>query len=205
MRQVVREEVVVDRSPSVAWKHLAKLEEWPSWAVHIRRMDPNPPGDLTDSTQVVLHMRAGPRTKMIVTEYDPPQRWVWEGRSFGVTTRFEHKLEEIGGGRTRIWFLDEWAAGRPRRMDLRENDASLPGAGIAEAQRRDRSRQLAKRARLIIQSRCLPLAASRGRPIEACPLLCRSIRGRSRDGRCTTRGPSSRALGPRAESACRAP
>ena len=110
MRQVVREEVVVDRSPSVAWKHLAKLEEWPSWAVHIRRMDPNPPGDLTDSTQVVLHMRAGPRTKMIVTEYDPPQRWVWEGRSFGVTTRFEHKLEEIGGGRTRIWFL-AWMSG----------------------------------------------------------------------------------------------
>ncbi|MGH2722236.1 MAG: hypothetical protein ACRDJO_11660 [Actinomycetota bacterium] len=68
-------------------------------------MDPTPPGELTASTEVVLHMRAGPGTKMVVTQYDPPQCWVWEGRSFGVTTRFEHTFEDIGEGRTRIWFL----------------------------------------------------------------------------------------------------
>ncbi len=110
MRQVVREQVVVARPVSAAWKHLANLEEWPSWAGHIRQMDPTPPGELTASTQVMLHMRAGPRTLMIVTEYEPPRRWVWEGRSFGITTLFEHKLEEIGAGQTRIWFL-AWVSG----------------------------------------------------------------------------------------------
>jgi hypothetical protein len=110
MREVVREEVVVDRPPADVWKHLSMLEEWPSWAGHIRRMDPTPPGELTASTKVVLHMRAGPRTTMTVTEYNPPRRWVWEGRSFGVTTRFEHKLEELGEGRTRVWFL-AWVSG----------------------------------------------------------------------------------------------
>jgi hypothetical protein len=110
VREVVREQVVVDRPAAEARKHLAKLQEWPSWAAHIRRMDPTPPGELTASTQVLLHMRAGPSTNLIVTEYDPPRRWVWEGRSFGVTTRFEHALEEIGEARTRIWFL-AWMSG----------------------------------------------------------------------------------------------
>lgn len=110
MREVVREQVVVDRPAHAVWTHLAKLKEWPSWAKHIRQMDPTPPRELTASTHVMLHMRAGPRTLMIVTEYEPPRRWVWEGRSFGMTTRFEHKLEEIGEGRTRIWFL-AWVSG----------------------------------------------------------------------------------------------
>ncbi|MFN2556637.1 MAG: SRPBCC family protein [Nitriliruptorales bacterium] len=110
MRETVREQVVVDRPRSAAWAHLARLEAWPSWAAHIRRMEPSPPGELTASTEVLLHMRAGPRTKMVVTEYDPPTRWVWEGTSYGVTTRFEHRFEELGDGQTRIWFLG-WSAG----------------------------------------------------------------------------------------------
>lgn len=105
MVEVVREQVLVDRPASIAWSHLAHLEEWPSWAEHITRMEPTPPGDLRDSTHVLLHMRAGPRNEMKVTEYDPPNRWVWEGRSFGVTTRFEHRFEGVGDNATRIWFL----------------------------------------------------------------------------------------------------
>ncbi len=138
MREVVREQIVVDRPPPVVWSHLAKLEEWPSWAAHIRRMRPTPPGELTAATQVLLHMRAGPRTKMIVTEYDPPRRWVWGGRSLGVTTRFEHKLEEIGHERTRIWFLacvsgplagpGGWMFGRMMRRYLARALPKLKGA-----------------------------------------------------------------------------
>ncbi|HWL66435.1 MAG TPA: SRPBCC family protein, partial [Actinomycetota bacterium] len=95
MSEVLREEVTVDRSQSVAWAHLAHLEQWPTWATHIKRMEPHPPGELTASTQVVVRMRAGPRNKMTVTEYDPPHRWVWEGKAFGITTRFEHEFEAL--------------------------------------------------------------------------------------------------------------
>ncbi len=105
MREVVREQVVVERSAAEAWKHLAQLEQWPSWAGHIKRMDPTPPGELTAETKVKLQMRAGPRNTMVVTDYEPPRSLVWEGRSMGMTTRFEHKFEELDGGRTRIWFL----------------------------------------------------------------------------------------------------
>ena len=110
MREVVREEIVVNGPPREVWSHLAQLKEWPSWAGHIRRMDPTPPGELTADTRVVLHMSAGPRATMKVTEYDPPHRWVWEGRSMGVTTRFEHKFEEVDDARTRIWF-QAWTSG----------------------------------------------------------------------------------------------
>lgn len=105
MREVVREQVTVDVPPSAAWDHLSRLEEWPSWAGHIRRMEPDPVGELTGSTEVMLSMRAGPRTRMVVTDYDPPRSWVWEGTSYGVTTRFEHRFEELDAGETRIWFL----------------------------------------------------------------------------------------------------
>lgn len=110
MREVLREEVTVDRPDTVAWDHLAALEKWPTWAGHIRRMDPSPPGNLTDSTSVVLHMSNGVRTTMTVTEYEPPRRWVWEGRSFGTLIRFEHRFEPLEDGRTRIWFL-AWMGG----------------------------------------------------------------------------------------------
>ena len=105
VREVVREQVVVDRPATEAWDHLSQLERWPSWAGHIKSMKPTPPGTLTAETKVDLQMRAGPRNTMVVTEYDPPRGWVWEGRSMGVTTRFEHRFEELEAGQTRIWFL----------------------------------------------------------------------------------------------------
>ena len=111
MREVVREQVTVGVPPSAAWHHLSRLEEWPSWARHIRRIVPDPPGKLTGSTKVMLAMRTGPRTRMVVTDYDPPRSWVWEGTSYGVTTRFEHLFEELDAGQTRIWFL-AWMSGR---------------------------------------------------------------------------------------------
>lgn len=110
MKQVVREQIEVDRPPTVIWDHLAKLEQWPSWAGHIKKMDPTPPGELTSETEVVLHMKMGARTRMRVTEYDPPRRWMWEGKGFGTTIRFEHALEPVGEGRTRVWFL-AWMGG----------------------------------------------------------------------------------------------
>jgi carbon monoxide dehydrogenase subunit G len=110
MREVLREEVTVDRSEQTAWDHLSALERWPSWAGHIKSMDPTPPGELTASTSVKLHMSNGMKTAMTVTEYDPPHRWVWEGRSMGTVTRFEHRFEPLGEGRTRIWFL-AWVSG----------------------------------------------------------------------------------------------
>lgn len=110
MKEVLREEVTVDRPNAVAWDHLAQLERWPTWGRHIRRMTPSPPGVLTESTTVILRMRNGARTTMVVTEFDPPRRWVWEGRSFMTLTRFEHKFEPVGDDGTRIWFL-AWMSG----------------------------------------------------------------------------------------------
>jgi len=115
MREVVREQVIVDRPDEVAWNHLAALERWPTWAGHIRRMDPTPPGALTASTSVILFMRRGPRTTMTVTEYEPPRRWVWEGRSLRTVTRFEHRFERLGDASTRIWFL-AWMGGPFARL-----------------------------------------------------------------------------------------
>ena len=110
MREVLREAVTVDRSAAVAWNHLAQLERWPTWGRHIRRMTPSPSGALTESTSVILQMRNGAKTTMVVTEFEPPRRWVWEGRSFETLTRFEHQFEPVDGGGTRIWFL-AWMSG----------------------------------------------------------------------------------------------
>lgn len=66
-------------------------------------------------TEVVVHMRAGPATRIYVTEYEPPRRWVWEGTSYVVTTRFEHRLDEVDPQKTQIWFL-AWVEGPMARV-----------------------------------------------------------------------------------------
>lgn len=105
MREVLSEQVTVHRSPLAAWDHLARLEAWPTWAGYIRWMDPDRPGAVTASTEVVLLMHAGPMARMVVTGHDPPRSWAWEGDSPGVTTMFEHRFDEIDEDRTRISFL----------------------------------------------------------------------------------------------------
>src|SRR5262245_44658550 len=44
MVTLIQRAFVVDVPLLRAWEHLARVEQWPSWAAHIKRIDLRPPG-----------------------------------------------------------------------------------------------------------------------------------------------------------------
>ena len=48
--ELVVREFTVDVALQDAWDHLARVENWTSWAKHIKRVSLEPPGALTDAS-----------------------------------------------------------------------------------------------------------------------------------------------------------
>ena len=42
-----------------AWDHLARVEQWPSWAAHIEKVELQPPGELGPQSTGVIHLANG--------------------------------------------------------------------------------------------------------------------------------------------------
>jgi hypothetical protein len=65
MKERLRRSVFVDAPLDVAWNYLSKPEEWPqSWAGHLKRVECNPPGAVTEKTHGVLHMKEGFKSRL---------------------------------------------------------------------------------------------------------------------------------------------
>jgi len=54
MVTLIERQFTVAAPLSRAWEHLACVEQWPSWATHIKRLELNPPGDLGPQSTGVL-------------------------------------------------------------------------------------------------------------------------------------------------------
>lgn len=88
-----------------AWDHLARVEEWPSWARHIRAVTLNPPGDLTAETVGTIRLGGGLRSTFRMRRLDPPHGWLWVGGFLWLTVRYDHIFEELEERGTRIRFI----------------------------------------------------------------------------------------------------
>jgi hypothetical protein len=93
-----------------AWAHLELLENWPTWAAHIRSVEQEPKGPLTPDTVGVIRLTNGIRSRFRMTHFDPPRSWTWEGRFLWLRIRYAHVFEALGPARTRIRF-DVFAGG----------------------------------------------------------------------------------------------
>jgi len=54
-----------------AWRHLAQVERWPSWATHICRVEVQPPGELGPESTARLYLKNGVKCSFAMTEYHP--------------------------------------------------------------------------------------------------------------------------------------
>jgi carbon monoxide dehydrogenase subunit G len=109
MKERLRRSVVVDAPLDVAWNYLSKPEEWPqSWAGHLKRVECNPPGAVTEKTQGVLQMKEGFKSRLTMVEFHRGQNWKWIGRGrIGPRLAFDHQFEAVGEHRTKIDFVVE--------------------------------------------------------------------------------------------------
>lgn len=95
MIDVARRQFVVHVPLREAWDHLARVEDWPSWAPHIKSVSLSPPGPLTAESEGVFKLAGGARATFRMEVFEPPRRWQWVGKFLTVTAHYDHHFEPI--------------------------------------------------------------------------------------------------------------
>ena len=88
-----------------AWAHLEKIEEWPSWASHIRSIKLHPPGSLRPNSEGVITLTNGVRSTFRMAELNAPTNWKWTGPFLWITVHYDHQFTGIGTDESEIGFI----------------------------------------------------------------------------------------------------
>lgn len=105
MIPLLRRDFTVDLPLERAWRQLAQVERWPSWARHIKRARLEPPGQLTAQSVGLFHLNLGMKTAFHMTQFDPPRHWTWEGRFLWLTIRYDHVFTELATTQTKLTWI----------------------------------------------------------------------------------------------------
>jgi hypothetical protein len=105
MVSLIEREFTVELPSQRAWDYLARVEQWPSWARHIKRIELQPPGELGPQSKGVLRLTNGMKPAFRVTEFNPPRNWTWVGRFLWLTVIYDHQFEELDAGHTKLTFI----------------------------------------------------------------------------------------------------
>jgi carbon monoxide dehydrogenase subunit G len=105
MRRILEREFTVGVPLHRAWDHLAAIENWPSWAGHIRSVEKQPDGPLCAETTGTIRLTNGFASTFVMTELNPPRSWKWVGPFLGCRIHYDHVLAEIDEHQTRITFV----------------------------------------------------------------------------------------------------
>lgn len=119
MLLLLRREFVVELPLECAWQHLARVEQWPSWAGHIKWVEVQPPGELgwestgrlylTSALEAfrVLQPFRGLTATFKVTEFKPAVNWKWVGGFLWLTVHYDHVFEQLSPRQTKlIWIIE---------------------------------------------------------------------------------------------------
>jgi hypothetical protein len=87
-----------------AWAHLEQVEQWPTWALHIRSVELVPPGPLTASSRGTIRLTNGIRSTFHMTELRPPRNWKWVGPFLWMTVHYDHVFRVVETNETEITF-----------------------------------------------------------------------------------------------------
>jgi len=104
MLLVLERTFVVRTSAEQAWAHLQNVEEWPSWARHIRRITLNPRGPLTAKSEGVIYLTNGLRSTFRMEEINPICNWRWGGSFLWLAVHYDHRFEPLSKEDSKITF-----------------------------------------------------------------------------------------------------
>jgi polyketide cyclase/dehydrase/lipid transport protein len=118
MVTLLTREFTVDAGLARAWEHLARIEQWPSWAPHIKRIELQPPGELGPQSTGVIHLAGGITSAFRMTEFNPPlknsvgglrnnsvgglRNWKWAGPFLWITVHYDHWFDPLDDSHTRL-------------------------------------------------------------------------------------------------------
>ncbi len=114
MITLLRREFTVETPIERAWRHLARVEHWPSWAEHIERVAVSPRGELGPASSGRLYLNnwvksgwPGSSALFKVTEFNPYRNWKWVAGFLWLTCEYDHRFEELTATRTRLTWVIE--------------------------------------------------------------------------------------------------
>jgi len=79
-----------------AWAHLEKVEQWPSWARHIRRVDLRPSGPLKVNSEGTIYLTNGLQSTFRMEELNVGTNWKWAGPFLWITVHYDHQFAQAG-------------------------------------------------------------------------------------------------------------
>lgn len=83
---------------------MARVEEWPSWARHIKQVDVHPRGKLGLESRGRFLLINGLKPVFRMTEFNLYHSWKWVGDFLWLTIDYDHRFEELKPAQTKITF-----------------------------------------------------------------------------------------------------
>ncbi len=105
MITLLRREFTVDVPLKKAWQHFARVEQWPSWATHIKRVEVRPPGELGPQSTGIIYLSNGITSAFTMTEFNPYRNWKWVGPFLWLTVHYDHRFEALNSQRTKLTWI----------------------------------------------------------------------------------------------------
>ncbi len=107
MITLIDREFTVNVSRQTAWRYLARVELWPSWAKHIERVEVRPQGELGPDSEGVIHLANGMKSTFRMIEFNPYRNWKWFGPFLWLTIHYDHRFESVNDHQTKMRFVLE--------------------------------------------------------------------------------------------------
>lgn len=107
MVTLIEREFTVNVSLERAWQNLARLDQWPRWAHHIKRIEVQPPGEAGPQSSGVIYLANGMKATFRMTEFNPGHNWKWVGPFLWLTVHYDHCFESLNSHQTRVTFVLE--------------------------------------------------------------------------------------------------
>ena len=140
MITLLRREFTVERPIEEAWRHLAHIEQWPSWAKHIHHVELRPPGELGSESTGRLRLKnpvksgwPAPSAVFRVAEFDPYKNWKWAAGFLWLTCHYDHRFEALSPTRTKLtWVIEAQGFGKSligrlfARIYIKHLDRAIP-------------------------------------------------------------------------------
>ena len=104
MKRLIDESFEIAVPQSLAWDHLAQVENWSTWAKHIKSVVRTPAGLLSIDTQATVHLTNGMTSTFKMIEFAPPRHWKWSGSLLGAQIYYDHVFSEVAPGQTGVRF-----------------------------------------------------------------------------------------------------
>jgi hypothetical protein len=102
--KTVRREFTAELPVQEALRHLARVEQWPSWAKHIKHVEVQPPGDLGPGSRGHFFLTNALKAVFKMTKFNPYRNWKWIGGFLWLTIYYDHRFEELNPRQTELTF-----------------------------------------------------------------------------------------------------